>query len=184
MLKKERYSYETSLDKAKILNDQFQSVFTLNQILHYQTKVPVPSNHACLTLIYRWKVFITSCSILTLIRLVDQIKYMEEYLKRQLTLYPPSYLRTLFQSSLDSQVIPDDWRSANITPLFKQGDKQQPSNCRPISLTSIVSKLLEQIINSNIMQHLEINNILSDHQYGFRHSRSCETLLIALLHDL
>ena len=34
------------------------------------------------------------------------------------------------------------------------------------------------------MQHLEINNILSDHQYGFRHSRSCETFLIALLHDL
>ena len=34
------------------------------------------------------------------------------------------------------------------------------------------------------MQHLEVNNILSDHQYGFRHSRSCETLLITLLHDL
>ena len=77
------------------------------------------------------------------------------------------YLRTLFQGPLDSQVIPDDWRSANITPLFKQGDKQLPSNYQPISLTSIVSKLFEQIINLNIMQHLEINNILSDHQYNF-----------------
>ena len=94
------------------------------------------------------------------------------------------FLRTLFQSSLNSQVVPDDWRSANITPLFKHSDKQQPSNYRPISLTSIVSKLFEQIINSNIMQHLKANNILSDHQYGFRHSCSCETLLIVLLHDL
>ena len=68
--------------------------------------------------------------------------------------------------------------------MSKQGNRQQPSNYRPISLTSIVSKLFEQIVNSNIMKHLETNNILSDHQYGFRHSRSCETLLITLLHDL
>jgi len=94
------------------------------------------------------------------------------------------FLRTLFQSSLNSGVIPDNWCSTSITPLFKQGDKQQPSNYRPISLTSIVSKLFEQIINSNIMQHLEVNNILSDHQYGFCHSHSCETLLITLLHHL
>ena len=53
------------------------------------------------------------------------------------------YLRTLFQGSLDSQVIPDDWRSANIRPFFKQGDKQQSSNYQPISLTSIISKLFE-----------------------------------------
>ena len=78
----------------------------------------------------------------------------------------------------------DDWRSANITSIFKQGDRQQPSNYRPVSLTSIVSKLFEQIVNSNIMKHLETNNILTDHQYGFRHSRSCETLLITLLHEL
>ena len=51
-------------------------------------------------------------------------------------------------------------------------------------MTSIVSKLFEQIINSNITKHLEANNILSEQQYGFHHSRSCDTLLITLLHDL
>ena len=94
------------------------------------------------------------------------------------------FLKVLFQSSLDFGVIPVDWRSANIMPLFKQGNQQEPSNYRPISLTSIVSKLFEQIINSNIMKHLEANNILSEQQYGFRHSHSCDTLLITLLHDL
>ena len=95
-----------------------------------------------------------------------------------------SFLKVLFQSSLNSRVIPVDWHSANITPLFKQGNQQLPSNYWPISLTCIVSKLFEQIINSNIMKHLEANNVLCEQQYGFRHSHSCDTLLITLLHDL
>jgi len=68
--------------------------------------------------------------------------------------------------------------------MNKQGNKQLPSNYRPILLTSIAYKLFEQIINSNIMQHIEVNHILSEHQYDFHHSLSCETLLITLLHDL
>jgi len=80
------------------------------------------------------------------------------------------FLITLFQNSLDSSVIPEDWHIANITPLFKQGNQQHPSNYQP--LISIVSKLFEQIINI-ILQHLETNHILSDHQYDFCHSRLC-----------
>ena len=64
------------------------------------------------------------------------------------------FLKVLFQSSLDSGVILVDWHSANITPLFNQGNRQLPSNYWSISLTSIVSKLFEQIINLNIMKHV------------------------------
>ena len=70
------------------------------------------------------------------------------------------------------------------TPLHSQGNKQNSSDYRPVSLTFIVSKLLKQMINSNIVQHLEAYHLLSDHQYGFCCSRLCETLLITLLHDL
>ena len=94
------------------------------------------------------------------------------------------FLRTLFQCFLNSRIIPEDWQSINITPIFKQGDWQQRSNYGPISLTSTVSKLFEQIIDSNITKHLKSNTIFSDNQYGFCHSRSCEALLIMLLHDL
>ena len=63
----------------------------------------------------------------------------------------------LFQASLNQGVLPDDWRQANIMPLFKKGDRSRAENYRPISLTSITSKLLEHIIYSNIMDHLDLN---------------------------
>ena len=73
---------------------------------------------------------------------------------------------------------------ANVTPLFKKGDRSKPNNYRPISLTSITSKIFEHILSSNIMKHLEANNILNGHQHGFRHGYSCETQLISLVQDL
>jgi hypothetical protein len=62
----------------------------------------------------------------------------------------------IFQTSLD-----EDWRKANIVPIFKKGDKSKPANYRPVSLTAICSKILEHIIHSNIMNHLLQNNLLS-----------------------
>ena len=85
---------------------------------------------------------------------------------------------------MDTGNVPDDWRKANITPIFKKGDQSQPSNYRPISLTSIVSKIFEHILSSHITKHMEMNNILHQQQYGFRCNRSCETQLISLFQDL
>ena len=75
---------------------------------------------------------------------------------------------------------------ALISPLFKRGkkDRNKAENCRPISLTSISCKLLEPILHSNIMKHLENNNVLTDLQHGFRKHRSCETQLIKTVNDL
>ena len=63
----------------------------------------------------------------------------------------------LFQASLDQGVVPSDWKTANIVPVFKKGDKSQVENYRPmpISLTSITSKILEHIIHSSVMDHYE-----------------------------
>ena len=61
---------------------------------------------------------------------------------------------------------------------------RHPSNYRPISLTSIVSKLFEKIISSNIMKHLESYNMLYDLQHGFRQHRSCETQMVSLIHEM
>ena len=75
-------------------------------------------------------------------------------------------------------------KHANVCPVYKKGDKHDPQNYRPISLTCICSKLCEHIIASSLMKHLEESNILYHLQHGFRSSRSCETQLISFVQDL
>ena len=77
-----------------------------------------------------------------------------------------------------------DWKSANIVPIFKKGERHNPSNYRPVSLTCICSKLLEHIIYSHIFLYLKKYNILCEEQHGFRMNRSCETQLIATVNDI
>ena len=93
-------------------------------------------------------------------------------------------LTYLYKTSLITGKVPTDWKHANICPVFKKGDKHDAINHRPISLTCICGKLLEHIISSNLMTHLEENSILYDLQHGFRSSRSCETQLISFIQNL
>ena len=90
----------------------------------------------------------------------------------------------IFQKSYDTGTVPSDWRDANIVPIYKKGDKQQPSNYRLVSLTSISCKIMEHIVHSNIMGHYEKNNILCDEQHGFRKKRSCESQLITTIEGM
>ena len=89
----------------------------------------------------------------------------------------------LFQKSLDLGTIPDEWKVAHISPLFKKGDKTKAENYRPISLTCIVSKLLEHIVHSNVMDFLDSKNYLTPFQHGFQQKRSCESQLLTTLRD-
>lgn len=90
----------------------------------------------------------------------------------------------LFNSSLRSGVVPSDWRTANISPVFKKGERFKASNYRPVSLTCICSKMLEHIIVSGMMAHFDRHHILVDCQHGFRTRRSCETQLLSLTQEL
>ena len=90
----------------------------------------------------------------------------------------------LFQASLDQGIIPDEWKSANVVPIYKKGDRSKPENYRPVSLTSITCKTLEHIVSSTIMKHMDRHYILTDAQHGFRKRRSCETQLLLTIQDL
>merc|ERR1712240_722354 len=90
-------------------------------------------------------------------------------------------LEIIFKKSINSDECPTDWRSANIAPIHKKGDRTDPSNYRPISLTSQVCKILESIVRAHVLEHLEMNNILRDEQHGFRERRSCLTNLLEMM---
>ena len=89
----------------------------------------------------------------------------------------------IFQKSLDNGKLPDVWKEANVSPIFKNGDKADPSNYRPISLTCVLYKVLEHIVASSLSKHFTELNILYELQHGFRERRSCETQLIMMLLD-
>jgi len=73
-----------------------------------------------------------------------------------------------------SGIFPSRLKYAIITPIFKNGDKRKVANYRPIFLLPSFSKILEKIMYSRLMNHLETNNILAPEQFGFRPSSSTD----------
>ena len=93
-------------------------------------------------------------------------------------------LSVIFRHSLEENVVPDDWRRANITPIFKSGSKLSAGNYRPISLTSIICKIMESIIRDGIVAHLLQEDLIRSSQHGFMALKSCQTNLIEYLDTL
>ena len=73
----------------------------------------------------------------------------------------------MFTRSLKSGQVPQDWRLANVTPIFKKGSKNLASNYRPISLTSQVCKTMEKLIKGRITEHLNANHLAEDRAKRF-----------------
>ena len=94
-------------------------------------------------------------------------------------------LTKIFKESIGMCVIPTDWKDANVTPVYKKkGDRKQPGNYRPISLTSQIGKLLEKLVKQQLMEHLELGGFLKKSQHGFRVGRSTQSNLIEYTEDL
>ena len=77
----------------------------------------------------------------------------------------PLYI--LFERSLQEGVLPILWKNSIVAPLNKNGSRCDPLNYRPVSLTSVCCKVLERVIVSQLMDYLELNGLLSLHQFVF-----------------
>ena len=170
--------------KANILNEQFSSIFSNPDISNdinfagdkYETHHEMKD------------IVVDEAGVRKLLLALDENKatgpdLIPSRLLKILANEIAPVLTILFQASIDQGKIPSDWKEANIMPIYKKGNKSTPENYRPISLTSICCKVLEHIIYSTVINHLERNDLLSDIQHGFRTKRSCESQLITTCHD-
>ena len=90
-------------------------------------------------------------------------------------------LALLFQKSLEEGYVPSEWRSACITALHKKEAKDVCGNYRPVSITSIICKLMESIVRDQIVNHMQTNKLFSNKQHGFVPDRNCMTNLLTCL---
>ena len=173
-----KYNDEITTDKQKIansLNNQFESVFVNDDFIE-------PSFEKRTNEILSELVLTTSDVLDELTRLDPNKSIGPDLIHPWVLKYSADSLvvplKLLFNNSINEGKVPLSWKNANITALFKKGSKVDPGNYRPISITSVVSKLLEKLIKNAIMKHLTHLNLLSKKQHGFVQNKSCATNLI------
>ena len=93
-------------------------------------------------------------------------------------------LATVFNLSLEEGIVPLEWKEANIIPLFKKGSRNKSENYRPVSLTSVICKLLERLIKDHLVDFLVKNKLINPSQHGFLKARSCLTNMLCFLEDV
>ncbi len=85
----------------------------------------------------------------------------------------------IMNTSLETGIVPSEWKKATIVPIFKGGNREKPLNYRPVSLLSILMKILESFVRDKWVEYLEKENIITDQQFGFREGRSCVSNLLS-----
>ena len=88
----------------------------------------------------------------------------------------------IYQCSLLAGEVPEDWRLASVTPIYKKGCREDPGIYRPVSLTSVPGKIMEQIVLRKITQHVQDNQGIGPSQHGFTKGRSCLPNMIFLIY--
>ncbi|XP_071886556.1 uncharacterized protein [Anas platyrhynchos] len=168
-------------EKAEVLNAFFTSVFRDNTVCSLDTQYPelvegdgeqnvALTIHKEMVADLLWHLNVHKSMGLDGIH-PGVLRELAEELAKPLTI--------IYQQSWLLREVPVDWRLANVTPIYKKGRRADPGNYRPVSLTSVPGKLMEQIILRVITRHLQGKQAIRPSQHGFMKGRSCLTSLIS-----
>ena len=181
VLKKDGRSATSPQQKAEMLNAQFSSVFTEEDT---ENLPQLNKQYPSLSILSVSAIGVEKLLLnLNASKAAGPDKLSGKLLKATAHEIAP-VLQVIFQRSIDEGTLPQAWKEATISPVYKKECRSNPANYRPVSLTCILCKILEHIINRHILDHLDEHRILVDAQHGFRKRRSCETQLILTCHDL
>ena len=183
-------------ENANMLNEYFQSVFNkeedspeliLNQACKwlYGEDVPKPFDFNTPDIMKEddGDITVSVNEIIELLALIDPNKSsvppcIHPRIPKELPEEVAIPVHVIFQCSLDQGQIPDCWKQGVVSPLYKNGDRHDRKNYRPVTITSVLCRVLEKIMRKQILFHLENNNIITKHQHGFTKRKSCETNLL------
>ena len=166
----------TDNDMANTMNNYFSSVFTIEQLNNFP-------------LLGHYEGNILDTFNFSIDEVQEKLQHLNIYKSTGPDMLHPRIFRALedklarplthiFNNSVETGIIPENWKSANVTAIHKKGSRQEPENYRPISLTSVVCKTMERLIKGRLITHLEMNNLIGDSQHGFRNKSSCLTSLL------
>ena len=171
-----------SLEKANTFNQYFASVFTIDD-----NKTPVCSSSTKENCTLSDVEFCPAKVYKALKSLKPKCSYgpdgLPSILLHNLARVLSEPLSFIFDSSFRSGVLPACWLDTLVTPVFKKGTTSSPSNYRPISLTYVCCRIMERIINADIIDYIHVHKIINSAQHGFLHKHSTCTNLIESVYD-
>ena len=170
----------TAAEKAEALNNFFSSVFTDENLDN------IPDENDNLARQHLANFEITTDSVLKKLNDLNAgkspgpDKWHPVFLKNVADLIAEP-LAILFNKSLNEGILPSQWLKACITAIHKKGDKGLPENYRPVSITSIICKIMESLVRDKLVEHMSENDLFSKHQHGFVPLLNCVTNLLVCM---
>ena len=156
-------------DKVEVLNAHYAKTFTVEDL----TDIPVPNPRELQSHLH---IVVSRNKVLKLLKALRVDKSpgpdgIHPRILRELAVTLATPLQILFSASLTRGEVPTQWREATVVPIYKKGDKADPGNYRPVSLTSVICKTLERLIAEETVEHLRTNALTAPPTAWFHHRK-------------